>query len=105
MFLASINSAVWFAIFGSFAIKLLELAELHKLPRLERPDLKDWLYWIPFLILPILGGGLAQVYISSNTILNPILAVNVGVSAPLILRAFAQMNPMQKPVLPTDTDA
>ncbi|WP_421243812.1 hypothetical protein [Aeromonas sp. 601019] len=60
---------------------------------------------LPFLILPIPGCGLAQFYISSNTILNPILAVNIGFSAPLILRALAQINPMQKPVLPTDNDA
>jgi len=60
---------------------------------------------LPFLILPIPGDGLAQFYISSKKILNPILAVNMGFSAPLILRALAQINPMQKPVLPTDNDA
>lgn len=103
--LYSLNSAVWFAVAGAFAIKLLELSELHKVPKVERPDLKDWLYWVPFFILPILGGGLAHVYVSSNTVLNPILAVNVGVSAPLILRAMAQANPLEPSTLDTPEDA
>lgn len=90
---------------GAFAIKLLELAELHKIPQVERPDLKDWLYWLPFVILPLLGGGLAYVYISSNTALSPILAVNVGVSAPLILRAMAQAIPTGPSVIKTPAGA
>ena len=104
-FFDSLNQAVWFAVFGAFAIKLLELAELHKKPKVERPDLKDWLYWLPFVILPFLGGFLAHMYISSQTILNPILAVNVGVSAPLILRAMAQVNPMEESTKDTPEDA
>jgi hypothetical protein len=92
-FLNSISSPVWFAMAGAFAIKLLEIAEIHKIAPAERPDFKDILYWVPFLILPMLGGGLAQVYVSSNTVLNPLLAVNIGVSAPLMLRAMAQAVP------------
>jgi len=101
--LLSLSPSVWFAMGGAFSIKLLELAELHKLPLIERPDLKDWLYWLPFLILPILGGGLAHVYVSSNTVLTPLLAVNVGVSAPLIIRAMAQVT--QPAIVKTPDDA
>lgn len=104
-FISNLSAPVWFATAGAFAIKLLELAELHKLPAVERPDLKDWVYWLPFLILPILGGGLAHVYISSNTTLSPILAVNVGVSAPLMLRAMAQVNPIEPSVVVTPEGA
>lgn len=87
---------VWYAFFGAIAIKLLELAELHKIPKLNRPDLKDWVYWIPYVIMPVLGAGLAYVYLQSAQTLTPVLALNVGVSAPLILRAMAQVNPMEK---------
>lgn len=90
---------------GAFAIKLLELAELHRIPAVERPDLKDWVYWLPFLILPILGGGLAYAYISSNTSLSPILAVNVGISTPLMLRAMAQASPLEPTVVNTPKGA
>ena len=101
----TIDNAVWFAMGGAFAIKLLELAEMHKLPEFERPDLKDWVYWLPFLILPLLGGCLAFVYISSNTLLSPILAVNVGISAPLMLRAMAQASPIEPSVVKTPQGA
>ena len=100
-----INPAVLYAFSGALGIKLLELAELHKVPKLDRPDLRDWLFWVPFIILPILGGGLAQMYVSSGTILNSILAVNVGVSTPLILRAMAQVNPLEDKTVETSADA
>lgn len=96
---------VFFAIFGALAIKLLELVELYKVPKLERPDFKDWLYWLPFCVMPFLGGGLALMYTSSNIALQPVLAVNVGVSAPLILRAMAEYNPFQPRVIDTEPGA
>lgn len=89
-----LQSAVYFATFGALAIKLLELAELPKVPASQRPDFKDIIYWVPFVVMPILGGGLAYMYVMSGIVLKPILAVNVGVSAPLILRAMAEVNPM-----------
>lgn len=100
-----IEPAVWFAMAGAFSIKLLELAELHKISPEERPDLCDWLYWLPFLVLPILGGGLAYVYISSDTFLSPLLAVNVGLSAPLMLRAMAQAIPSEPSIIKTPPGA
>jgi hypothetical protein len=90
-----IQPAVLFAFFGALAIKLLELAELPKIHKSQRPDFKDWIYWVPFFVLPFLGAGLAYVYVMSGIDLKPILAVNVGVSAPLILRAMAEVNPLQ----------
>lgn len=86
---------VLFAYFGALAIKLLEVAELRTIPKTQRPDFKDWVYWIPFFVMPILGAGLAYVYVMSGIALKPILAVNVGISAPLILRAMAEVNPLQ----------
>lgn len=104
-FIDSITAPVWFAMAGAFAVKLLELAELHKLPKVERPDLKDFMYWVPFFVLPVLGGGLAYVYVSSNTTLSPLLAVNVGVSAPLMLRAMVQASPIEQSVVHTPEEA
>jgi len=100
-----LTTPVYFAVFGAFAVKLLELAELHKLPKPQRPDLKDWLYWLPFAVMPFLGGGLALMYTSSDILLKPVLAVNIGVSAPLILRAMAEFNPFQPKEIPTEPDA
>lgn len=91
----TIESAVLFAASGALGLKLLELAELRNIPKIQRPDLTDWIYWLPFLVMPLVGGGLALVYIMSDIILKPILAVNIGISAPLILRAMAEANPLQ----------
>ncbi len=88
-----LQPTVYFAIFGAAAIKLLELAELRTVPKAERPDFSDLLYWLPFAVSPAIGGGLAYVYLMSKIAMEPILAVNVGISAPLILRAMAQINP------------
>lgn len=101
----ALDSAVWFAVSGAFGIKLLEIAELYKVPILKRPDLKDWLYWVPFLIIPILGGGLAHAYVTTGMVLSPILAIHVGASAPITFRAMAQGSPFQGSTLPTEDDA
>lgn len=90
-----ILQAVLFAGAGSLAIRLLELAEIPRIPKAERPDFADLVYWIPFVIMPLLGGGLAYMYVMSGVVLKPILAVNVGISAPLILRAMAEINPVR----------
>ena len=87
------QSSVLFAGAGALAVELLKLAEIRNLPKHERPDLKELLYWLPFIILPFLGAGLAYVYIMSDIALKPMLAVNIGVSAPLIIRTMASTVP------------
>ncbi|MDG5814950.1 hypothetical protein QA601_07675 [Chitinispirillales bacterium ANBcel5] len=81
---------------GALAIKLLELTELQHVAKEQRPDFTDIIYWLPFVIMPLLGAGLAYVYITSGVELQPILAANIGVSAPLIIRAWAEINPFGK---------
>ena len=84
----------WFAVFGGFAINLLRLAELAQMPQSERPrTFSDPFYVLQFVVLPFLGGGLAYTYQESGTILSPILALNIGVSAPLILKNLASAIP------------
>ncbi|PYU90083.1 MAG: hypothetical protein DMG25_17795 [Acidobacteria bacterium] len=83
-----------FALFGGFAVNFLRLFDLLHLPRGQRPEtVRDWLYVTQFLVLPILGGGLAYAYQASGTSLSPILAVNIGASAPAILKSFASVVP------------
>ena len=74
---------------GALAMNLVQLAELANVPRPDRPDtFRDPYYVVRFIVYPVVGGGLAYIYHSSGTTLSPILAVNVGVSAPLILKSF-----------------
>ena len=90
-----LHQSVLFAAFGAFAMQSLGLLELRNIHKRLRPDLKDIFFWLPFLILPILGGGIALAYIYPDESLKPLVAINVGVSAPLILRSMANMNPLQ----------
>ncbi len=87
-------SIVIFAVFGGFGMNLLRLAELSNIPRPDRPEtFKDPLYLVQFFLIPFLGGGLAYAYYASGVTFNPILAINIGVSAPLIFKSFASTLP------------
>lgn len=61
----------------------------------ESPDLpvyaKSILYWVVTVVMVLVGGALASVYGISPD--NPLLAVNVGISAPLILKSLVQVVP------------
>ena len=58
--------------------------------------LPDWsrsrLYWIVTLLMAVAGGLLVLAYLRSGFTLNALLAVNLGVSAPLVLdKLFSQL--------------
>ena len=80
----------WYGIFGGLAVNILRLIELIHLPLEQRPaTFTDPLYIVQFVSLPLMGGVLAYAYQASGTALSPILAINIGASAPLILKSFA----------------
>lgn len=95
------SQAVWLATAGGCAVNVLQLVEYGKRPKLERPDFKDPLFYVPYLAWPLLGALLAYVYAASGVKLSPILALNVGLSAPLILRAMVEVAPIKpRPIDP-----
>src|SRR5947209_7578542 len=77
---------------GAFAANLLQLLDLRGIPKAQWPEFNIF-YWLPFFFMPLLGAGLAVVYVKSGVDLKPIVAVNIGISAPLILRAMANTAP------------
>lgn len=84
----------WFAVFGGFAVNVIRLADLAQTPQNERPrTFSDPLYLVQFAVLPFIGGVLAYAYQTGGTVLSPILAINVGASAPLILKNLASALP------------
>ena len=85
--------AVSFAAFGGLCINLFSLLELRWVPKAKRPDLTDLFYWAPFVAWPAVAAVLAFAYVSSGIELTPIVSINVGASAPLILRSMAQATP------------
>jgi hypothetical protein len=72
---------------GSIAIELVALYEVYLVEPFKLPERyrKFWFYVIRIL-LAMAAGGLAVAY----EIDKPLLAVNVGVSAPLLLQTLAQ---------------
>lgn len=91
-----VHSSVLFAAFGALGMQLLSLMEIRNIPKSKRPDFKDFFYWLPFLVAPFIGGGLALAYIYPDDVLKPLVALNVGVSAPLILKSMASINPLDR---------
>ena len=65
----------------------------------ESPNLPAYLrspfYWVVTVLMILAGGGLVPIQgVKAD---NPWLAINVGVTAPLILKGFASVVPIQPP--------
>ncbi len=79
---------------GGLLINVVRLAELVNLPRIARPPtFSDPLWVFQFFALPVVGGVLAFMYHADGVTLRPLLAMNIGVSAPLILKTLAAAAP------------
>jgi hypothetical protein len=79
---------------GGVLINIVRLAELASVPRIERPPtFSDPLWVFNFLALPLVGGVLAFTYHQDGATLKPLLAMNIGLSAPLILKTLAAVVP------------
>ena len=79
--------------FGGLLINLLSLLEVAVLPKDRRPDFTDPLYWMTYPIYVLLGAGLVYIYILSGDEIKPIMALHLGASSPLILRAMTSAIP------------
>lgn len=72
---------------GSAAVEVI--AWIHACDRLPQQlprRYKQWTFWFSRIILACLAGGLAVAY----NIQAPVLAINVGASAPLLYRMLAK---------------
>ena len=80
---------------------LAELLGLFKLRQQAPSSLPQWLrsrfYWAITLAMILAGGFLVVAYLKSGISLQPILAVNVGASAPLIIGSFVAQTPRVDP--------
>jgi len=70
------------------AIKWFQLRESANLPAYVRSPF----YWFITFLMIVLGGLLATLYGIDNR--NAILIANIGLSAPLIIKALAETNPV-----------
>lgn len=82
-------------LFGVIGGALGELLKWYSMR--ESPNLPDYIrspfYWVVTLLMVLAGGGL--VLIQGVQPENPWLAINVGLTAPLILKGFASVVPVK----------
>jgi hypothetical protein len=65
------------------------------------PYLGSARYWILTVLMALAGGLLAVMQNATS----PLLALNIGISAPLILKALAAVTPVQPPKAAVSTGA
>jgi hypothetical protein len=87
---------------GGLIVDFLQVLELQNKPKGERPDHKEFVNWLPYVAWPVLGAILVYVYDSPDLKLNKLLSLQIGVSAPLIIRQMTKSNPFQKKTIELD---
>lgn len=93
----SVGWAFFYGFLGAFLLNFTRLAELANLPKIERPDtFSDWVWVMQFFGMPLVGGALVAIYSADGVELKPLLAANIGISAPLIIKAMAAALPGQQ---------
>jgi hypothetical protein len=91
-------AAFGYGCLGALLLGLVRLGELGGIPKIQRPPtFSDWLWVVQFLGLPLVGGAVAWIYYADGISLKPLLAMHLGLSAPLILKAMAAIAPDKAP--------
>jgi hypothetical protein len=90
----SFMEAFLYGVLGGFLAELFGLWKLrHELKPNLPPYLRSPFYWLMTILMILSGGGIALMYVKSGVVRPPILAVNVGASAPLIIGGLTQAPP------------
>ena len=88
------SEAFWYGIVGGFLAELFSLWKLRReLKKGLPPYLRSWFYWLMTGLMIGSGGVVALVYVQSGVSLSPLLAVNVGACAPLIIGSLTAASP------------
>lgn len=92
--MTDIETALMFGCIGGVASEILGLYNLRKSGPGQYPRyIKSWGYWVPTILMTLMGGGLAAAYTLDGTKLGAILSINIGASAPLAIGAFTKNVP------------
>lgn len=86
-------TALLIAAAGALAVQLLPLLSMWQVAPDERPNFKEVVYWLPFLVHPMIAVLLVWVYYSSELVTQPVAALHIGISAPLIIRSLSNAAP------------
>jgi hypothetical protein len=87
-----------YGLLGGALAEVLGLFRLRQQAAGNLPEfLKSTFYWMVTVAMLCAGGGIVVVYFKSGISLNPLLAVNVGASAPLIISSLVAQTPNISP--------
>ena len=79
---------------GGAAAEILQWFRIRKELHRGVPDwAQHWLYWIITVVMVGFGGLLVFIYQASNVEISPIIAFNIGASAPLIIETLISQVP------------
>jgi hypothetical protein len=87
-------TALLFGILGGVLAEVLKWWQLKESPT-PPAYLKSGFYWVITGVMALVGGILALAYGVDAS--KPVLAINVGVSAPMILKGLASVIPVKSP--------
>lgn len=91
---------VW-GVIGGIVLNIFNLIELTRVDKKEWPNFKSVIYWISILAWPILGGILVHLYnITSSTTNANLIAFQIGLTSPLIIRTLVTIPPSPPKKLP-----
>ena len=85
-------AAFYWGVFGGIGAELLQWYRIRDRLNSRAQNAKA-LYWVLTILMVLFGGGLAYMYVASGTTLTPILAFNVGLTAPLAMAAGSKNVP------------
>ncbi len=88
---------------GGVAMEVLRFFRIRDELHRGLPDwAKSWLYWVVTLAMALVGALLVVMHQGAGDVqLNPALAFNIGVSAPLLLTSLTKQVP---PIQPGEID-
>lgn len=79
---------------GGVSAEVSGLFKIRKIVGGSCPDyMKSYSYWVITILMALVGGGLVSVYIASGIEFKPILALNIGATAPLFFEAIVRKTP------------
>lgn len=96
--MAGAEAVIWGGVGGVMGV-LSDLFAWQKVPEAERPWwFKSWVFWFTnLLLLPVSGGVLAFAWSRSGVELTAMVAINLGVSAPLVISRLSLAAPIPSP--------
>lgn len=83
---------------GGIGGELLKWYSMREQLHAKKPDYAtSWSYWIITILMILAGGGIAFIHGIYGTVIHPFLGMNIGASAPLILKEIVHNSPEIKP--------